>query len=92
MAASKLHAISSLSDHEISRVVEMAWEDRTTFDAIEATFNLAEKEVIALMRRTLKRRSFNHWRARVYGRKTKHSSLRHFKVGRGYCKTQYKRP
>jgi uncharacterized protein (TIGR03643 family) len=59
-----------------SRIVEMAWEDRTTFDAIEATYGLNESQVIALMRRAMKRSSFKMWRERVTGRVTKHAALR----------------
>ena len=58
-----------------SRIIEMAWEDRTPFEAIEATFGLDEAAVIKLMRRNLKRSSFRLWRARVSGRKTKHRAL-----------------
>lgn len=61
-----------LTDQEIDRVVEMAWEDRTPFDAIEAQFGLPEKEVIKLMRKEMKASSFRMWRARVQGRSTKH--------------------
>lgn len=73
-----------------SRVIEMAWEDRTPFEAIEALYGFAEKDVIALMRSKLKRNSFKLWRARVSGRKTKHLKLRSPDVNRGYCSTQYK--
>ncbi len=62
-----------LSEEEIDRVIEMAWEDRTPFDAIEAQFGLAEGEVIRLMRREMKTSSFRMWRERVQGRKTKHN-------------------
>lgn len=62
----------TLTVEEEDRVVEMAWEDRTPFDAIEAQFGLAESEVIQLMRQTMKLSSFKMWRARVQGRKTKH--------------------
>jgi len=80
-----------LSESEVSRVVEMAWEDRTPFEVIEATFGLSEPETIKLMRRTMKPSSFRLWRKRVSGRVTKHRKLRGFDVGRGYCPTQYKR-
>ena len=79
-----------LSAANFSRVIEMAWEDRTTFEAIFQQFGLTESDVIHLMRSSLKQRSFNHWRARVSSRKTKHLKLRLFEVGRGYCPTQYK--
>ncbi len=68
----------------------MAWEDRTPFEAIETTFGLSESDVIKVMRRHLKPTSFRNWRARVSGRKTKHSKLRNPDVSRGYCPTQYK--
>ncbi|GHD42944.1 TIGR03643 family protein [Marinobacter persicus] len=79
-----------LTEAEESRLIEMAWEDRTPFEAIEAQFGLKEKEVIRFMRRRLKRGSFNLWRARVSGRSTKHLGLRDPRVNRGYCPTQYK--
>lgn len=79
-----------LSTEEVSRIIEMAWEDRTPFEAIEANFQLTEAEVIKLMRRELKPGSFRCWRARVAGRKTKHAALRHPSVSRAFCPTQYK--
>jgi len=81
---------NTLSESEISRVIEMAWEDRTPFDAIELSFGLSEPQVIALMRSQLKRSSFNLWRKRVTGRVTKHVALRSKLVTRAYCSTQYK--
>ena len=59
-----------------SRIIEMAWEDRTPFEAITKQFGLNEAEVIKLMRRELKRASFRLWRKRVTGRQTKHFVLR----------------
>ena len=56
---------------DIERIIEMAWEDRTPFEAINFQFNLKEKDVIQLMRSNLKRSSFNNWRERVSGRKLK---------------------
>ena len=79
-----------LTEHEWSRVIEMAWEDRTPFEAIESQFGLSEAQVIALMRSSLKAGSFKLWRARVSGRQTKHLQLRDPNVSRGYCPTQYK--
>jgi len=81
---------TELNDSEISRIIEMAWEDRTPFEAIERLFGLQEKNVIKLMRREMKPRSFDIWRERVSGRKTKHQKLRPKGVLRGYCPTQYK--
>jgi len=80
----------TLSSAELSRIIEMAWEDRTPFEAIEAQFNLSETDVIQLMRKSLKERSFQLWRRRVSGRATKHQKLRPKAVQRAYCPTQYK--
>jgi len=80
----------TLSAADLSRVIEMAWEDRTPFDAIEQHFGLSEPQVIALMRKELKRGSFNLWRQRVTGRATKHVALRSKLVTRAYCSMQYK--
>jgi len=79
---------SILSEQEIDRIIEMAWEDRTPFDAILLQFGLKEAEVIALMRREMKPSSWRMWRARVQGRATKHSALRGFEVGRHKCSMQ----
>lgn len=79
-----------LDEAQISRVIEMAWEDRTPFAAIEYSYGLNEAGVIALMRQELKPSSFRLWRERVTGRDTKHQAKRSFEVGRAYCKTQYK--
>ncbi|WP_116105289.1 TIGR03643 family protein [Lewinella sp. IMCC34191] len=71
-----------LSLRDTDRIIEMAWEDRTPFGAIEYQFGLSEAEVIELMRRELKPGSFRRWRKRVQGRKTKHEALRRDAVGR----------
>lgn len=76
---------------ELSRIIEMAWEDRTPFEAIEQLYGLNESAVVQLMRRELKRSSFRLWRRRMAGRITKHLQLRPAEVNRGYCPTQYKR-
>ena len=60
-------------NNNIDRIIEMAWEDRTTFDAIFAQFGVPEKEVINIMRKNLRRKSFGIWRKRVTNRKTKHA-------------------
>ena len=73
-----------------SRIIEMAWEDRTPFEAIKRQFNVSETDVIKLMRSSLNERAFKNWRARVSGRKTKHSKLRDPNILRIACKTQYK--
>jgi uncharacterized protein (TIGR03643 family) len=82
--------LTSLSKDDTSRLIEMAWEDRTPFDAIERNFGLSESQVITIMRSELKRSSFNLWRKRVTGRATKHAALRDKSVMRAYCSTQYK--
>ena len=64
--------LKRLTSAEVDRIIEMAWEDRTPFDAIDFQFNLKEKEVIHLMRSNLKTSSFKIWRKRVTGRKLKH--------------------
>ncbi len=79
-----------LDDAQVSRVIEMAWEDRTPFAAIEHSYGLNEAAVIRLMRHELKSSSFRSWRQRVTNRATKHQAKRSFAVGRAYCKTQYK--
>ncbi|MEA5516925.1 TIGR03643 family protein [Nodularia sp. UHCC 0506] len=66
----------------IDRIIEMAWEDRTPMEAIEAQFGLQEKQVIALMRQQMKESSFKMWRSRVTKRKTKHLQKREFIAGR----------
>ncbi len=71
-----------LTEKDIDRIIEMAWEDRTPFDAIELQYNLKENEVRQLMRKHMKRSSFVMWRKRVKSRKTKHLSLRSFVKGR----------
>ena len=80
----------SLSESDISRIIEMAWEDRTTFDAIEAQFGINEQDVIKLMRKNMKPSSFKLWRKRVSGRNTKHQAKRNFKVGRYVSSDQTK--
>lgn len=82
--------INALDAVQLSRVIEMAWEDRTPFEAIEHSYALNETAVIKLMRQELKPSSFRLWRQRVTSRVTKHQTKRPFDVGRAYCKTQYK--
>lgn len=83
--------MTMFTDEQRSRIIEMAWEDRTPFEAIERLFGLNESAVIKLMRTELKASSFRLWRARVTGRKTKHLKLRNPDIDRAYCPTQYKR-
>ena len=74
--------VLNMKASEISRIIEMAWEDRTPFDAIKGNYGLSEKEVKQLMKNELKLSSYKLWRERVYGRKTKHISKRGYAFGR----------
>lgn len=78
----------SLTPEQIDRIIEMAWEDRTPFEAIQFQFGRTEMETKALMRRELKRSSYELWRKRVTNRKTKHQKLRNFEEGRFKCTRQ----
>jgi len=78
-----------LSDQDIDRVIEMAWEDRTPFEAIDFQFGLTESDVISLMRNELKRSSFNLWRKRVNsGISQKHQHKRNPEINRFKCSRQ----
>jgi len=78
-----------LNDRDRDRIIEMAWEDRTPFEAIKFQFGLAEKDVIRLMRRELKRSSFNLWRKRVsQGISQKHLKKRNPEIDRFRCTRQ----
>lgn len=79
-----------LNDADISRVIEMAWEDRTPFEAIELQFGLNQDGVIKLMRGNLKLRSFKLWRERTHGQTTKHLKLRGDDVKRHQSKQHNK--
>lgn len=68
--------MKSKSLEEIDRIIEMAWEDRTPFEAIFFQFNISEKEVIMLMKQEMTLKNWKKWRERVKGRKTKHLHLR----------------
>jgi|TARA_B110000881_G_scaffold24261_1_gene17593 uncharacterized protein (TIGR03643 family) len=78
-----------LSERSLDRVIEMAWEDRTPFEAIHYQFNLTEQDVIKLMRKELKRSSFNLWRKRVNsGVSSKHIMKRNPEINRFKCSRQ----
>ena len=83
-----MESAHTLTTADIDRIIEMAWEDRTTFEAIEHQFGLSEKEVIALLRREMKASSFRMWRKRTDGRSTKHARLRSADVTRFKCSRQ----
>jgi uncharacterized protein (TIGR03643 family) len=80
----------SFSEADISRIIEMAWEDRTAFEAIQAQFGLNQDSVIKVMRANLKLSSFKLWRERTHGQKTKHAMLRTAEVKRHQSKQHNK--
>lgn len=73
---------------DVDRIIEMAWEDRTPFEAIEFQFGLKEQDVIEFMRKQLASKSFKRWRKRVQGRHTKHRQLQEVGVKRFKCSRQ----
>ena len=77
--------MDNLQPIAIDRIIEMAWEDRTSFEAIQYQFGLSEKEVIELMRKEMKQSSFRMWRKRVSGRKTKHAETNPSYRFRAHC-------
>jgi uncharacterized protein (TIGR03643 family) len=79
---------SKLNLIDIDRIVEMAWEDRTTFEAIFLQFGFSESQVIELMRSELKTSAFKRWRKRVQGRSTKHAKKRPEEIIRFKCTRQ----
>ena len=76
------------TESQIDRIIEMAWEDRTPFEAITFQFGIFEQETIEIMRREMKPSSFRMWRERVQGRSTKHAKLRTSGIDRFKCKLQ----
>ena len=80
----------SFSEADISRIIEMAWEDRTAFEAIQAQFGLNQDSVIKVMRANLKLSSFKLWREHTHGQKTKHAMLRTAEVKRHQSKQHNK--
>lgn len=84
----ELSESNTLTQTDLDRIVEMAWEDRTPFDAITMQFGVSEKETINIMRSEMKASSFKMWRQRVQGRATKHVALRGDDVDRFKCSRQ----
>ncbi len=80
--------VNKFSDEDIDRIIQMAWEDRTPFEAIKFQFGLQEKEVIEFMRANSKLSSFQMWRKRMAGRSTKHLQKRIFSDPRFKCTLQ----
>jgi uncharacterized protein (TIGR03643 family) len=81
---------AALIESDKSRIIEMAWEDRTTFESIKTTYGLDEPALMKLMKASLKLSSYKLWRKRVKEKSIKHEKLRAAKVTRAYCPTQYK--
>lgn len=84
----KVRDAFNLEETQVDRIIEMAWEDRTPFDAIYTQFGLQEGDVIRLMREEMKRSSWKMWRERMHQLSTKHRAKRTFLVGRHKCATQ----
>jgi uncharacterized protein (TIGR03643 family) len=80
----------AFNTEDTSRIIEMAWEDRTPLEAIERLFNINANQLVQFMCSELKSGSFKVWRKRMSGRQTKHLALRPEGIIRAYCKTQYK--
>lgn len=80
MIAKFSQRLVDLSSGDVSAVIQMAWEDRTSFETIRERVGLAESDVIRLMRRELKASSFRMWRMRINGRITKHRALRNSEI------------
>ena len=80
--------MKAFNEEQIDRIIEMAWEDRTPFDAITFQFGISEQETIEMMRREMKPSSFRMWRKRVQGRATKHTKLRANGIDRFKCTLQ----
>ena len=79
-----------LSKDDLSRLIEMAWEDKTPFEAILNSYDVDESELMKLMQANLKPSSYRLWRKRVKERSSKHLKLRSPEINRAYCVTQYK--
>ncbi len=77
-----------MTEADLDRIIEMAWEDRTPFEAIENQFGIPEKDVISLMRKHMKRSSFEMWRKRMSGRNSKHLNKRSGDIDRFKCNLQ----
>ena len=78
------------TEEDISRIIEMAWEDRTSLDAIYRNYGLKEDQLKLLMKKELKRGSYILWRKRMKASHLRHESLRPNGITRAYCSQQYK--
>jgi len=88
----KVKLDTDLIEHDKSRIIEMAWEDKTTFDVIERVYGLNESALMKLMKQWLTFGSYKLWRKRVKNKSCKHMGLRTVKITRAYSPTQYKLP
>jgi uncharacterized protein (TIGR03643 family) len=84
------HKDKDFSEEDLNRIIEMGWEDRTAFEAIEAQFGINQDGVIKIMRANLKRNSFKLWRERTKGQATKHLKLRSEEITRHQSKQHNK--
>ena len=84
----KINVATVLSDIDINRIIEMAWEDRTPFEAIKAQFGLSENDVKVLMKNNIKFSSYTLWRNRVHNCNTKHAKKRNTSIDRFRCALQ----
>ena len=84
----KIRKKYNFDERSVDRIIEMAWEDRTPFDAIKHNFGISESEVIILMRQEMKLSSWKMWRERVQNRATKHAKKQNFKLGTFKCSRQ----
>ncbi len=82
--------IDTFNIEKQSRIIEMAWEDRTTFEAIKAEFSIDEPTLMKLMKKWLKKSSYLLWRERVKTRSAKHEQLRTARATRAFAYSQYK--
>ena len=80
--------MKEFSEKQLDRIIEMAWEDRTSFEAIKIQFDINQDEVIRIMRSSLKSKSFKIWRERTKGRKTKHRKINDISTMRFRSKNQ----
>ncbi|MFT7351740.1 MAG: hypothetical protein ACI9XR_001499 [Flavobacterium sp.] len=80
--------VKDFTEIQLDRIIEMAWEDRTPFEAIQFQFGITEQQTIEIMRNQMKLSSFKMWRKRVQGRATKHAKLRINGIDRFKCTLQ----
>lgn len=92
MSKTKLKPDNALIEEDKSRIIEMAWEDKTTFDVIQRVYGLDESALMKLMKKWLTFGSYKLWRKRVRNKSCKHMGLRSVKITRAYSPTQYKLP